>query len=434
IKNNLLIMKVSELMSRKEIILLARKIIVMAKKEQFRTITFRADDFKEMNLTQSDISLGELAKIMAVNFEMANFEFDRYKNKKTFRVRKIIIHGNSALDSSFLKGFSKGRIVGEWTNYARALINEPGSKMTPKAFSRDARKAAIKAGLKCTVKTALAKFGGVTAVGKGSVNTPRFIILEHNGGAKGEKPVVLVGKGVTYDSGGQDLKSAAGMLDMQMDMSGGAAVIAALAIAAKLKLKKNIVGLIPAVENMLSDKSYRPNDIITMLSGKTVEVENTDAEGRIILADALTYAAENYNPQLIVDIATLTGAALYVAGEKYSVYLTNAQKLENIVKMIGKKSGDLMWPLPLEKEYEKELEGRFADLSNMGKSKCGTVTAALFLYQFVKEAKIPWLHIDMAPTMLAYSGDYLAKGSSGAPIRFLVELLEKEMLPLLEVE
>ncbi|MCL5733770.1 MAG: leucyl aminopeptidase family protein [Patescibacteria group bacterium] len=379
-----------------------------------------------------DIGLNRLAEIIAVNFEMANFEFDRYKTQKKFGVKKITFFGESALNLDFLSGYSKGRMIGRWINYARSLADEPGSVLTPERLAIEAKSAAEKVGLKFVAKTDLAKFGGVMAVGKGSVNTPRFIILEHNGADKKEQPIILIGKGVTYDSGGMDIKT--NMLDMNMDMSGGAAVIAALAIAAKLKLKKNIVGLIPAVENMPSDKSYRPNDIIKMLSGKTVEVENTDAEGRIILADALTYATENYNPRLIVDIATLTGAAMYVAGDKYSVYLTNAKKLEDIAKVIGEKSGDLMWPLPLCKDYEKELEGRFADLSNIGKSKCGTITAALFLYQFVKEAKVPWLHIDMAPAMLASSGDYLAKGSAGAPIRFLVKLLEKEILPLLEVE
>ncbi len=425
-----LIMKVSEIMNRKELILLARRIVAMAKNEKIRSFSLDADDFKKMNLLPSDVSLGELAEILAINFEMANFEFDRYKSEKADRVEKIIIYGESALNTDFLKGFSKGRMIGETINYARALVDEPGSNMTPEALALDAEKAAKKVGLKCFIKTDVSRMGGIWAVGKGSKNSPRFIILEYEGGAKEEKPVVLVGKAVTYDSGGLNIKTDDSMNEMHMDMSGGAAVLAALILATKLKLKKNIVGLIPAVENMPSDSSYRPNDIIKTLSGKTVEVEDTDAEGRIILADGLTYAVKNYKPKLIVDIATLTGAAERVAGNKYSVVLANSENMEGIAKKIGEKSGDLMWPLPLELDYEKEMKGDFSDLKNMGKSKCGAITAALFLYQFVKESKVPWLHIDMAPRMTASSDEYLAKGSAGAPIRFLIRLLEKEMLPL----
>ena len=233
---------------------------------------------------------------------------------------------------------------------------------------------------------------------------------------------MLVGKGVTFDTGGINLKPGDSMLGMNMDMSGGAAVIHALAAAARLKVKKNIVVLVPAVENMPSGTSYRPGDILRSMSGKTIQVDNTDAEGRIILADALTYA-KRYDPALVVDVATLTGAAVVALGERASALFTQDRDLEQRFRELGETSGDYVWPLPLWDEYDAEIKGTFGDVSNLGKTRWGgAITAAAFLKQFADG--YPWVHLDIAPRMTAVEGEYLAKGAAGAPVRLLVKLLE----------
>jgi len=273
--------------------------------------------------------------------------------------------------------------------------------------------------------------GGILGVSQGSTEEPRFIILEYRGGGK-EKPIVLVGKGVTFDTGGLNLKPSNGILEMHMDMSGGAAVIHALALAAKLKIRKNIIGLVPAAENMVSGSSYRPGDILRSMSGKTIEVTNTDAEGRVIVADALTYA-ERYHPRLVVDVATLTGSSMSALGQYASALFTRDEKLEKFLRGAGEESGDYVWPLPLWDEYEENVKGTFGDVANAQKpgSYGGAINGAMFLYQFVKDPSTssgqayPWVHLDIAPRMTAVEGEFLAKGAAGAPVRLLIKLLEK---------
>ncbi|MEK7162365.1 MAG: M17 family metallopeptidase, partial [Patescibacteria group bacterium] len=260
-------------------------------------------------------------------------------------------------------------------------------------------------------------------VSRGSDEPPRFIVMEYLKGPKKEKPVVLVGKGVTFDTGGLNLKPEQAIYEMHMDMSGGSAVIHAIRAAARLKLKKNIVGLVPAVENMPSGSSYHPGDVLRTMSGKTIEVLNTDAEGRIILADALTYA-KKYEPRLVVDAATLTGAALAALGQRYTGLFTADKKLEERFRRLGEETGDRVWPLPLSAEYEEEIKGTFGDWANIGKTKYGgATTAAVFLWQWAKG--YPWVHLDIAPRMTTIEGEYLAKGAAGAPVRLLVRLLEE---------
>jgi leucyl aminopeptidase len=268
------------------------------------------------------------------------------------------------------------------------------------------------------------KMGGILGVGKGSDAKPHFIILEYWGAAdKKEKPIGLVGKGVTFDTGGLNLKPSDSILGMNMDMSGGAAVIHTLAAAARLKMKKNVIALIPAVENMPSGSSYRPGDVLRSMSGKTIEVQNTDAEGRIILADALHYA-KRYKPTLVVDVATLTGAAMVALGERATALFTEDEKLELAIRHLGEESGDYVWPLPLWEEYESENKGTFGDIANISKTRWGgAITAAVFLKQFVDKA-YPWVHLDIASRMTTLPDEFLAKGSAGAPVRLLVKLLE----------
>ena len=298
--------------------------------------------------------------------------------------------------------------------------------MTPGLLAAEAVKMAKNTKIKTSIlnenEIKKLKMGGILGVSRGSSERSKLIILEYKNGDN-EKPIVLVGKGITFDSGGLNIKVENGLKDMHMDMSGGAAVICALVLAAKLKIKKNIVGIIPAVENMPSGASYRPGDILKMMSGITVEVVNTDAEGRIILADALTYA-KKYNPRLVIDVATLTGSAMSALGQRASAIFSKDEKLISLFRELGEESGDYVWPLPLWDEYGEDIKGTFGDISNIGKSNYGgAITAAMFLYQFAK--KMSWVHIDMAPRMTSIEDDFLAKGAAGAPVRLLIKILER---------
>jgi leucyl aminopeptidase len=301
--------------------------------------------------------------------------------------------------------------------------------MTPEILAKHAKQSVKGLPITCTVLDEAAmkrlKMGGVLGVGKGSEAKPCFIVLEYRGTSdKKARPVVLVGKGVTFDTGGINLKPEGAILGMNMDMSGGAAVIHAIAAAARLSIKQHVVALIPAAENMPSGSSYRPGDVIRSMSGKTIEVANTDAEGRIILADALHYA-KRYKPGLVVDVATLTGAALVALGERATALFTQDEQLEKTYRELGEESGDYVWPLPLWDEYDEEIKGTVGDIANLGKTRWGgAITAAAFLKQFV-DRSYPWVHLDIAPRMTALPDEFLGKGAAGAPVRLLVKVLEE---------
>lgn len=238
---------------------------------------------------------------------------------------------------------------------------------------------------------------------------------------------MLVGKAITFDSGGLDVKPFPFMTEMHMDMSGGAAVAYSIVLAAKLGINKKIIGLIPIAENMPSGESFRPGDILKSMSGKTIEIGNTDAEGRLILADALSYA-ERYDPRIVFDIATLTGAAEVALGERASAIFSRDEKLINTVKKMGEESGDYVWPLPLWEEYSSDIKGNYADINNL-RSKGdwrygGAIHGAAFLAEFAE--KLPkWMHIDIVPRMTATHDEFLAKGAAGTPVRLLVKILEE---------
>lgn len=404
--------------------LIARKIIALAKQHKLKKI---AVEFSHFSFPHITINAQDIAQALAINFEMANFEFVRYKTPPKegwLMVEEVYITGKK--NTAIQKGIRRGQIIANEVNAARALANTPGGDMTPEFLARAAKEAVEKYGIKIKIlkEDNIKKLGmgGVLGVAKGSQEKPRFIIIEYFG-RSGGRPIVLVGKGVTFDSGGLNLKRGDGMLEMNMDMTGGAAVIHSIVASAALKLKKNVVGLIPAVENMPSGQSFRPGDILKTMSGKTIEALNTDAEGRIILADALTYA-KKYNPRLVVDIATLTGAAIVALGQHASALFTKDIHLEKLFRQIGEESGDYLWPLPLWDEYLDEIKGNFGDIANVGKTRYGeAIHGAMFLYEFAKE--YPWVHLDIAPRMSSVEGEFLAKGSVGTPIRLLVKLIEK---------
>lgn len=410
-----------EKFNRRKLILAVRKIITLAKQNKIEKIALDLNALKRF-----EVSDRELAELTATNFELANYEFNVYKTPPEDGwkfVEQVFVCGRTLPEVK--QGWKEGQVIGEETNNCRTLSNTPGGDMTPTVLAKAARRAVAGLKVKVTVldSRAMARLGmgGILGVAKGSSEPPRFIVMKYQGGGKAGRPVVLIGKGVTFDTGGLSLKPADAMADMHMDMSGGAAVIHAIAALARLGVKKKIVGLVPAVENAPSGASFRPGDILKSMSGKTIEVLNTDAEGRIILADALHYAKQ-HKPAFVVDVATLTGAAMVALGQRASALFTEDDEMARKITEAGEASGDYVWRMPLWDEYDEEVKGTFGDVLNIGKTKYGgAITAAAFLKQFAGD--MPWAHIDIAPRMTSVENEHLAKGAAGAPVRLLTELL-----------
>lgn len=371
----------------------------------------------------------EAAAIFAANAVMAEFDFNKYKEKPKDgwpSIKTIYLGVNTKDLREVQEGIREGIILGEEVNSCRELANTPGGDMTPVGLADAAVKTAKANGIKAKIldEKQMQKLGmgAVLGVARGSAEKPRFIVLEYMKGPKDQKPLIVVGKGVTFDTGGLNLKPSAYIYEMHMDMSGGAAVIHGIAAIARLKLPINIVGLVPAVENMPSGSSYHPGDLLKSMSGKVIEVLDTDAEGRVILSDALFYGTKFYKPGFMADFATLTGAA-HVALGNYSsgVFSNKEEMLEKLIE-VGKRSGDYVWPFPLWDEYLPEIKGIFGDLTNVGKGDRygGAIHGAKFLEQFVGET--PWAHFDIAPRMTTVDSDLLSKGASGVGVRYIVEL------------
>lgn len=307
---------------------------------------------------------------------------------------------------------------------ARNLVNEPGNVKSPEFLAEQARQVAAEGGLQCTVleKADLERegMGALLGVAQGSIREPRLIVLEYHGD-NGSRPVVLVGKGVVFDAGGISLKPAEKMDEMKMDMAGGAAVLGTLLAISLLKLPINLVGIIPAVENLPSGSAIRPGDILTSLSGRTIEILNTDAEGRLILADALTYA-KRFDPRLVIDLATLTGACIIALGHYATAVLGNHDGLIRQLVRAGERTGERLWQLPLWEDYASQLKSDIADVKNVGGRPAGTITAAAFLQKFA--AEFTWAHLDIAGTAWEDKGrPYLPKGATGFGVRLLVDYL-----------
>lgn len=306
-------------------------------------------------------------------------------------------------------------------NLTRDLGNLPGNICTPTYLANEAKKLAKTFGLKCLIleKAAMEKLGmhSLLAVAKGSHQPPKFIVLEYNGGKKTEKPVVLVGKGITFDTGGISLKPAAEMDEMKYDMCGAASVLGTLRAVAGMKLPINLVVIVPTTENMPGGSATRPGDIVTSMSGQTIEILNTDAEGRLILCDALTYA-ERFKPAAVVDVATLTGACVVALGQVATGLLGNNDPLVNELRSAGTATMDRAWELPLWDDYQDLLKSPFADMANIGGRWGGTITAACFLSRFTKA--YPWAHLDIAGTAWIQGKD---KGATGRPVPLLTRFL-----------
>lgn len=356
------------------------------------------------------------------------YKFNKYltgENGGKISIKQIILVAGRADGLRDVKNaVAFAATVIEATCFARDLANAPPNEIYPETLAQNAKQAGRKNRISVTIldekRIQRLKMGGVLAVAKGSEKPPRFIIMEYNK-KRNTSTIVLVGKGVTFDSGGISIKPAAGMSEMKMDMAGAAAVIATMQAVAKLKLPLHVVGLVPAVENLLSGRAMKPGDIITHLNGKTSEVDNTDAEGRLILADALSYASR-YKPEIVIDLATLTGHVVVTLGHFATGMLGNDQATINKLNEAGERTYERVWQLPMFDEYEKLNKSDVADVKNSGGRAAGTITAAFFLKQFIGEYK--WVHLDIAGTaILAEPSDYIPKGGSGVGVRLLVDFL-----------
>lgn len=407
----------------RSLVLAVRRAIVIARHHRLPSVAFWVDDFNA-----TDVALA--VETIASQAIIADYEYTQYKRKPANgwpTIAKVEIVVPAGMLVTARRAAAVGVILGEETNHTRDLANMPGGDMTPTALAAAARAVAKEHRLECQIllpaQMKKMGMGGVLGVARGSIEEPRFIILSYHGAKKKtDQPVVLVGKGITFDTGGLNIKPDDSMYEMHMDMSGGAAVIHAIAAVARLKLPVNVIALVPAAENMPSGSGYRPGDLLRSLSGKTIEVMHTDAEGRIVLADALTYA-EQYKPMLVVDIATLTGSAMAALGAWANALFTREPVWAKKFRDSSERVGDDVWELPLWDEYEPEIKGTFGDVSNMGKlrGRGGATSAAMFLYQFAK--KYPWVHLDIAPMMTALEGQYLAKGATGTGLRVVVDVI-----------
>ncbi len=366
---------------------------------------------------------------------LGSYRFDRYKSGKDEdqpekpALRTVTVLGSPrwtgrAVVQNLEESIARGDIVSDAVAWARDLVNTPAGDLTPQVLAGYAVQMAKEVGLESKVWTEpelrRGKFGGILGVGQGSANPPRMIELKYRGGPSSQAPIALSGKGITFDSGGLSIKDASQMEWMKSDMAGAASILAAMKALARLKPNVNVIAAIPSSENMPSGSAIRPGDVLTHRGGKTSEVVNTDAEGRLVLADALAYLAES-KPRVIIDTATLTGACMVALGRDiYGVFGNDSDLIRDILAA-GEAVGEPGWELPLYRDYRRLIRSHVADVRNAGKDRWGgAITAALFLAEFVGD--IPWAHLDVAgPAFPEKAGDYWPNGATGVPARTLVQ-------------
>ncbi len=377
-----------------------------------------------------DATPHDVGQAIAEASALAVYGFGKYKTEKeavkekTKELKSLILpEKNARRRRELQRGASAGEKIATAVGYVRDLVSEPAGTLTPTALANRAKALSRKHGFKCTVLTPdrikKLKMGAFLAVAQGSHQPPRLIVLQHNkGGAS--KPVVLVGKAITFDSGGISLKPPEGMGEMKDDMSGGAAVLGAVCAAAMLKLPINLVGIIPSTENLPGGGAYKPGDVLRSMSGITIEVISTDAEGRLILADALAYS-QRYKPAAVIDLATLTGACVIALGHINSGLMGSDEKLLKKIEDASRTTSEKVWRLPLDDEYAEQIKSDIADVKNVGGRPAGTITAAMFLKKFVKD--VPWAHLDIAGTAWTTEArPYCPKGATGVGVRLLTQL------------
>jgi len=359
--------------------------------------------------------------------KLKSYKFNKYKTKKETRVISVNISGNKNKPS--LQTQLKFKALEEGTFYARDLVSEPGNILHPDEYSKRL-KSLKKDGLKINIydKKRLKKLGmnALLGVGMGSVRGSYLVTMEWNGAKNNSKPLAFVGKGVTFDTGGYSLKPARFMEDMTYDMAGSAAVVGLMKSLALRKAKVNAVGVVGLVENMVSGVAQRPGDIVKSYSGKTIEVLNTDAEGRLVLADALTFTEKKFKPKFMVDLATLTGAIIVCLGSEYAGLFSNDDKLSKQISNAGEKVEEKLWRMPLHKNYDKLMNSKNADMQNINYvGGAGSTTAAQFLHRFVLN-KTPWAHLDIAGMAFSkYGGALNSGGATGFGVRLLNQLIEE---------
>lgn len=387
-----------------------------------------SNNFSTLNKNYKDLLTAFLEA-----WSLVSYRPTLHKNKSDVEKNILlnITYFTSTQNNIISKCMDTANILSSSINFAKYLGDQPGNHMTPSILANSVVKAAKNTPLKVTIwdkaKIKKEKMNGILAVSQGSAQEPRFIVMQYFGTAKSKKPVVFVGKGLTFDAGGISVKPSAGMQDMKYDMCGGANVIGAMLAIAKLKLKVNVIGLVPSSENLLGQSAIKPGDIITARSGKTVEVLNTDAEGRLILMDALDYAC-TLKPKVIYDAATLTGAILMALGNIYTGIFSREKKTIANIQSAAKIAGEKVWPLPLDSFHRQDMKGQFADLANISSNRgAGSSTAAAFLSYFVDKT-IPWAHFDIAGTAWN-SGNRVkyspTKAATGCMVRTFVELAKK---------
>ena len=383
-------------------------------------------------LRRSQIPLGDAIQAGVEGALLSLWDANKYhtSDKEEKLIEQMILATVEGDSQELSQGAERGQILAEAANFAREIVNEPGNLMTPTELARQAEEVAQKYGLEIDVldeaRMKELGMGSLLGVSQGSAEPAKLIVLTYTPSAEptSNETIAIVGKGVTFDTGGISIKPADSMEKMKYDMAGGATTIAAMRAIAQLKPSINVIGIVPAVENMPGGRAQRPGDVVRSMAGKTIEIINTDAEGRLILCDALTYAIK-LGATKIVDLATLTGAVSIALGDVYVAALGNDQEWIDAVINAGKNSGEKIWQLPLDREYRDQIKSDIADIKNVGGRKAGTITAAYFLREFVGD--IPWVHLDIAGTAWNDSGKpYLSVGPTGICVRTLVNLVTAE--------
>ena len=425
--------------------LAARRVIVvgLGSEEKINSHTFRRASGLALRYVQSKgaqhvvFALGEqtrgtsLAEDLQAAVEgvlLASYSFKKYQTTphKSTRIEKVQFVSQDAQDQSQQRALQQGIIAGEGANFARDLVNEQPAVLTPTELARRAQEMSQQFDLTCTIldrpQMEELGMGGLLGVAKGSAEAPKFIIMRYRGAPESKEVLALVGKGITFDSGGLSLKTAAGMEDMKGDMGGGAAVLGAMRIIGASKPHINVLGLVPASENMPDGASFRPGDILRIMNGKTIEIVNTDAEGRLALADALSYAVqEGCSP--IIDIATLTGACVVALGGRRAGLFSNDDTLRDDLLCAGENVGEKFWSMPLDDEYQELIESSIADIRQTGGRYGGAITAAKILEHFVNSTN--WAHLDIAGMEFVEGKSFMDKGATGFGARALAELVFK---------
>jgi len=392
-------------------------------KKEFSHILIAAPDEEKL-----DHPIELIIEAMLEGACLGNHIFDRYKKEKKYKaLKKIGVLTSSNIVKKLRHLPDRIQTICEGTIMARNWVSTPPNEKKPEQFSREIARLAGKEKLKVRViqegELKKLKMNAMLAVAAGSESSARLVILEHEPGDS-KQTIVLVGKGVTFDSGGINLKPSGSLEDMKMDMAGAAAVAATMITAARLGIRKRLIGVIPIVENMPSGSATRPGDIVRSYAGKTVEIGNTDAEGRLILIDAISYAIKKFRPDTVIDLATLTGACVMALGEKIAGVFSPDDDLSNMLISAGEKTYERCWRLPLPEDYKELIKSDLADIKNLASSRMGgAITAALFLSEFADVSK--WAHIDIAGPAFAKKGTtYCPKGGTGFGVRLLCEVLK----------